>query len=76
MARLLEHDGFYITARALGAIRRDMGLLKRYDGAAKAAMDERAFALVQEALDLGPTETMGANRMYSYMRTNYGIVGR
>jgi hypothetical protein len=76
MLDTLKRDGFTLSKRRLGEIRREEGLLKRYTRLLSDAKNQEALEIVQQELALGNSEDLGRYLLYNYMRSRYNIVGR
>lgn len=75
-ARILQRDGFEITARRLQALRLEMGLTRRLNIEQAAAMEQEMFNKLQIEYTDGRIADYGKGHLYAYMRSKYSFIGR
>lgn len=73
---ILQHEGFDISKRTLQRRRLEMGLYKRLDAAKSQQLEEVLGIVLQEEYNKGHIEDWGRGHLYTYLRSQYNVVGR
>lgn len=72
----LEDCGYTVSARSVGRIRRDMGLLKRVKRENFEEVEVLLRNLLRHELDDNEITGYGMGNVYTHMRSKYCVVGR
>ena len=76
MVSILRRDGFDISKRTLQRRRLELGLYKRLDIAKAQQLEEMLGLVLQDAYSKGHIEDWGRGHLYTYLRSQYNVVGR
>lgn len=76
MLQVLQVHGHEVTPRALARIRKELGLYKRVEAEDEQEAETEARKVLAKELDEGHVENFGVRNLYTYLRAEYGLIGR